>query len=30
MLLMNQAYDWERPEEDEIADWLNEISLQCQ
>jgi hypothetical protein len=27
MLQMNQAYDWEGPEEEEIADWLNEISM---
>jgi hypothetical protein len=27
MLLLNDAYDWPGPEEDEIADWLNEISL---
>jgi hypothetical protein len=27
MLLLNEAYEWEGPEEDEIADWLNEISL---
>jgi len=27
MLLLNHAYDWEGPEEDEIAGWLNEISL---
>ena len=27
MLLLNEAYDWEGPDEDEIADWLNEISL---
>jgi hypothetical protein len=26
MLLLNHAYDWEGPEEDEIAGWLNEIS----
>ena len=27
MLLLNDAYDWQGPEEDEIADWLNEISM---
>jgi hypothetical protein len=27
MLLANPSYDWEGPEEDEIAEWLNEISL---
>jgi hypothetical protein len=27
MLQLHQAYDWEDPEEDEIADWLNEISM---
>jgi hypothetical protein len=27
MLLLNDAYDWEGPEEDEIAGWLNEISM---
>ena len=27
MLLLNHAYDWEGPEEDEIAEWLNEISM---
>ena len=27
MLLLNEAYDWQGPQEDEIADWLNEISL---
>lgn len=26
MLQLNQAYDWEGSEEDEIAGWLNEIS----
>src|SRR5579883_3000766 len=26
MLLMNHAYDWEGPEEDEIAGWLNDMS----
>jgi hypothetical protein len=26
MLLLNHGYDWEGPEEDEIAGWLNEIS----
>src|SRR5579883_2966522 len=26
MLLMNPAYDWEGPEEDEIAGWLNDMS----
>lgn len=26
MLLLNDAYDWEGPEEDEIAGWLNEMS----
>jgi len=29
MLLANPSYDWEGPDEDEIADWLNEISLLC-
>jgi hypothetical protein len=27
MLLANPSYDWEGPDEDEIADWLNDISL---
>jgi hypothetical protein len=27
MLLLNDAYDWQGSEEDEIADWLNEISM---
>lgn len=27
MLLLNEAYDWEGIDEDEIADWLNEISM---
>jgi hypothetical protein len=27
MLLANPSYDWAGPEEDEIAQWLNEISL---
>ena len=27
MLLLNDAYDWQGKDEDEIADWLNEISL---
>jgi hypothetical protein len=27
MLQLNGAYDWEGPEENEISDWLNEISL---
>jgi len=27
MLLMNDAYDWEGPDEDEIANWLNDISM---
>src|SRR5262249_38129678 len=27
MVLLNEAYDWQGPEEDEIADWLNEICL---
>lgn len=27
MLLLNDAYDWEGPEEEEIAGWLNEISM---
>jgi hypothetical protein len=27
MLLANPSYDWEGPDEEEIADWLNEISL---
>jgi len=26
MLQLNGAYDWEGPEEEEIAEWLNEIS----
>jgi hypothetical protein len=26
MLLLNEAYDWEGPDEDDIADWLHEIS----
>jgi hypothetical protein len=27
MLLMNDAYDWEGSEEEQIAEWLNEIAL---
>ncbi len=27
MLLLNDAYDWEGPKEDQIADWLNDISM---
>jgi len=27
MLQLNHAYDWEGPEEEEIAGWLNEISM---
>lgn len=27
LLLLNEAYDWEGPDEEEIAEWLNEISL---
>ena len=27
MLLLNEAYDWEGPDEDEIAEMLNELSL---
>jgi len=27
MLQLNPVYDWEGPEEDQIADWLNEISM---
>jgi hypothetical protein len=27
MLLLNDAYDWQGPEEERIADWLNEISM---
>lgn len=27
MLLLNDAYDWQGPEEEQIADWLNEISM---
>jgi hypothetical protein len=27
MLLANPSYHWEGPDEDEIADWLNEISM---
>jgi hypothetical protein len=27
MLLLNDAYDWEGPNEEEIATWLNEISM---
>jgi hypothetical protein len=27
MLLLNDAYDWEGPEEEEIAAWLNDISM---
>jgi len=27
MLLMNEAYDWEGPDEDSIADRLNELAL---
>jgi hypothetical protein len=26
MLLLNDAYDWEGPDEEEIAAWLNDIS----
>ena len=25
-MLLNHAYNWEGPEEDEIAEWLNDIS----
>ena len=27
MLLLNDAYDWEGPDEERIAEWLNEISI---
>jgi hypothetical protein len=27
MFLLNHAYDWEGPEEEQIAGWLNEISM---
>ena len=27
MLLLNDAYDWQGPEEEEIAVWLNDISM---
>ncbi len=27
MLLLNHAYDWEGPDEEQIAEWLNDISL---
>lgn len=27
MLLLNDAYDWESPKEEQIADWLNDISM---
>ena len=27
MLILNDAYDWEGPEEEEIAAWLNDISM---
>ena len=27
MLLLNDAYDWEGPDEEKIATWLNEISM---
>lgn len=27
MLQLNPAYDWEDPEEDEIAGWLNEMRM---
>lgn len=27
MLLLNDAYDWQGPDEEEIAGWLNEISM---
>jgi hypothetical protein len=27
MLLLNDAYDWEGPKEEQIADWLNDISM---
>lgn len=26
MLLLNDAYDWEGPKEEQIADWLNDIA----
>jgi len=26
-LLLNDAYDWEGPDEEKIADWLNDISM---
>jgi len=27
MLLLNEAYDWEGPDEDGIAEWLNDLSF---
>ncbi len=27
MLMLNEAYDWSGPDEDEIADTLNELSM---
>lgn len=27
MLLLNDAYDWQGPDEDQIAEWLNDISM---
>ncbi len=27
MLLMNDAYDWQGPDEEQISEWLNEIVL---
>ncbi len=27
MLLLNDAYDWGGPKEEQIADWLNDISM---
>jgi hypothetical protein len=27
MLLLNDAYDWEGPKEEQIADWLYDISM---
>jgi|ERR1700733_4984466 hypothetical protein len=27
MLLLNDAYDWQGPDEEEIAAWLNDISM---
>ncbi len=27
MLLLNDAYDWQGPKEEQIADWLNDISM---